>query len=287
MPLTLWGISGITALLFLSLLYLFFSFSEIKPNKTRTGLLREISYPDNSGKRLDAYFLGSSLTRGALLVFNSLENSIEKSNKGFNFKLVTGNGFSLNDFNYKIEEIKILKPKCLFIERNLISTDNFENPVLSFRHRLARIPVDFFNMRNLFRVNNNPVPENFIGQFEPDFITDKNNRMPKVKIRIRGMNEFLLWKRFFRTAEKSGIKIYLLEVPISVEAEMQLSNSLRQQINLLVSRYTEYYSIGYVDFSEKLSRTQYYIDGAHFNKPGADYYTDWLVNEIFKRELLK
>ena len=287
MPFSLWGISGITALLMLSFLYLFFSISEIKPNKTRTRLLREKTYTNDPEKRLDAYFLGSSLTRGALLAFNSLENSIKKSNKGFNFKLVTGNGFSLNDFNYKIEEIKSLQPKCLFIERNLISTDNFINPVLSFRHRLARIPVDFFNLRNLFKVNNNPVSENFIEQFDPDFIIDKNNKMPRVKIRIRGFNEFLLWKEFFRTAEKSGIKIYLLEVPISVEAELQLSNSLLQQINLLVTRYSEYYSIGYVDFSEKLTRTKYYFDGAHFNKPGADYYSDWLVNEIFNRELLK
>lgn len=287
MPLSLWGISGITALLILSLIYLFISLSEIKPNKIRTQLLREKTYINDPNSRLDAYFLGSSLTRGALLAFNSLESSIKKSNKGFNFKLVTGNGFSLNDFNYKIEEIKKLKPKCLFIERNLVSTDNFENPLLSFRHRLARIPVDLFNLRNLFKVNNNPGPENFIAQFDPDFITDKNNKMPRVKIRIRGINEFLMWKKFFKVAENNGIKVYLIEVPISIEAELQLSNSLKQQINLLITKYSEYYSIGYVNFSEKLTRTKYYMDGAHFNELGADYYTDWLVNEISKRELLK
>jgi hypothetical protein len=287
MPLSLWGFTGITALVLLSFLYLFFSISEIEPNKNRTRLLREKTYINDPDRRLDAYFLGSSLTRGALLAFNSLENSIKKSNKGFNFKLVVGNGFSLNDFNYKIEEIKNLQPKCLFIERNLVSTDNFENPVLSFRHRLARIPVDFFNLRNLFKVNNNPVSYNFIEQFDPDFITDKNNKMPRVKIRIRSINEFLLWKKFFKIAEKHDIKIYLIEVPISKEAELKLSSSIKQQINLLVSRYSENYSIGYVNFPEKLTRNKYYFDGSHFNKAGADYYTDWLVNEIFNRELLK
>jgi hypothetical protein len=287
MPLSLWGISVITALGILSLLYVFFSISEIEPNKNRTKLLREKTYIYDTNSRLDAYFLGSSLTRGALLAFNSLENSIKKSNKEFNFKLVVGNGFSLNDFNYKIKEIKILQPKCLFIERNLISTDNFENPVLSFRHRLARIPVDFFNLRNLFKVNNNPASDNLIEQFDPDFIIDKNNKMPKVKIRIRGINEFLLWKEFFKVAEKHGIKIYLVEVPISNEADLQLSNSLKQQIKLLITRYYEDYSISYVGFSEKLTRDKYYLDGAHFNKPGADYYADWLVNEIFNRKLLK
>lgn len=287
MPLSLWGISWITAFVILSFIYLFFSIAEIKPNKTRTKLLREKTYIHDPDSRLDAYFIGSSVTRGALLEFNSLENSIKKNNEKFNFKIVAGNGYSLNDFNYKIEEIKNLHPKCLFIERNFISTDNFENPVLSFRHRLARIPVDFFNLRNLFKVNNNPIPDNFIGQFDPDFITDKNNRRPKVKLRIRGINEFLLWRKFFKDAEKYDIKIYLLEVPVSVEAEMQQSNSFRQQISLLVTKYTEEYSIGYVGFSEKLTRTKYYIDGAHFNKPGADYYTDWLVNELFNRDLLK
>jgi len=287
MPLSLWGISGISALIILSILYLVFSISEIKPNKVRTRLLREKIFSDDPAKRLDAYFLGSSLTRGALLEFNSLENSIKKSKKGFSFKLVTGNGFSLNDFNYKIEEIKTLQPKCLFIERNLVSTDNFENPVLSFRHRLARIPVDFFDLRSLFKVNNNPVAENFTEQFEPDFTADKNNRMPKVKIRTRGINEFLLWKKFFKEAEKYNVKIYLMEIPISNEAELQLSNSLKQQTSLLLSRYSEYYSIGYVYFPEKLTRNKYYIDGAHFNKLGASYYSDWLVNEIYNRELLK
>jgi hypothetical protein len=287
MPLSLWGISGITALVILSFIYLFFSIAEIKPNKNRTKLLREKTYIHDPNSRLDAYFIGSSVTRGALLAFNSLENSIKKNNEKFNFKIVTGNGFSPNDFNYKIEEIKNLHPKCLFIERNFISTDNFENPVLSLRHRLARIPVDFFNLRNLFKVNNNPLPDNLIEQFDPDFITDKNNKKPKVKLRIRGINEFLLWKRFFKVAEKNDIKIYLLEVPVSVEVEMQQSNSFRQRISLLVTKYTEEYSIGYVGFSENLTRTKYYIDGAHFNKIGADYYTDWLVNELFNRDLLK
>ena len=287
MPLSLWGISGITALVILSFLYLFLSISEIEPNKNRTKLLREKTYMDDPNSRLDAYFIGSSLTRGALLAFNSLENSIKKSNKKFNFKIVVGNGFSLNDFNYKISEIKILQPKCLFIERNLISTDNFENPLLSFRHRLARIPVDFFNLSNLFKVNNNSISDNFIEQFDPDFLIDKNNKKPKVKLRIRGINEFLLWKKFFKVAEKYGIKIYLIEVPVSNEADLQLSNSLKKQINLLVTSYSEDFYIGYVDFSEKLTRTKYYIDGAHFNKLGADYYTDWLVKEFFNRDLLK
>jgi len=136
-------------------------------------------------------------------------------------------------------------------------------------------------------VNNNSISDNFIEQFDPDFLIDKNNKKPKVKLRIRGINEFLLWKKFFKVAEKYGIKIYLIEVPVSNEADLQLSNSLKKQINLLVTSYSEDFYIGYVDFSEKLTRTKYYIDGAHFNKLGADYYTDWLVKEFFNRDLLK
>ena len=62
---------------------------------------------------------------------------------------------------------------------------------------------------------------------------------------------------------------------------------MKRQTNLLVTKYSEEYCIGYVDFPEKLSRTEYYVDGSHFNKPGADYYTDWLVNELFNRKLFK
>ena len=287
MPLSLWGITVITTLLILSFLYLFFSISEIKPNKNRTRLLREKTYTHDPDGRLDAYFIGSSLTRGALLAFNSLENSINKSDKSFNFKLVTGNGFTLSDFNYKINEIISLQPKCLFVERTLISTDNFANPVLSFRHRLLRVPVEYFNLTKLIKINNQFLSDNPIGQFNPDFTTDKKNKKPVVKLRIRGSNEFLLWNKFFKEAEKYGIKIYLLEVPISKEAELQLASSLRQKTNLLITKYSQDYHIGYIDFSEELTRNKYYFDGAHFNELGADYFTDWLVNELSDRELFK
>jgi hypothetical protein len=287
MPLSLWGITGVSTLVILTLLYLTFSIGEIKPNTNRTEFLREKSIIYDPNGRLDAYFIGSSLSRGALLAFNSLDNSILKSNKRFNFKIVTGNGFSLNDFNYKIKEIKSLQPKCLFIERSLISTDNFENPVLSFRHRLLRIPVEYFNLNNLIEINNQFVSDNSNGQFNPVFTTEKNNKNPGVKLRVRGSNEFLLWNKFFRVAEKYGIKIYLLEVPVSYEVDMQLANSMKRQTNLLVTKYSEEYCIGYVDFPGKLPRTKYYVDGSHFNKPGADYYTDWLVNELFNKNLFK
>ncbi len=287
MPLSLWGFTGVITLVILTFLYLFFSVTELKPNKTSTELLREKSIIYDPDGGLDAYFIGSSLSRGALLAFNSLDNSIIKSNKRFNFKIVTGNGFSLNDFNYKIKEIKSLQPKCLFIERNLVSTDNFANPVLSFRHRLLRVPVEYLSLNYLIKINNQFVSDNSDGQFNPDFTTEKNNNKPGAKIRIRGSNEFLLWNKFFRVAEKYGIKIYLLEVPVSYEVDMQLANSMKRQINLLVSRYSEKYRLGYLYFPEKLTRTKFYVDGSHFNKPGADYYTDWLVNELFNRELFK
>ena len=58
MPLSLWGISGITALVILSFLYLFLSISEIEPNKNRTKLLREKTYMDDPNSRLDVYFIG-------------------------------------------------------------------------------------------------------------------------------------------------------------------------------------------------------------------------------------
>lgn len=287
MPLSLWGISAITALAILSLLYLFVSFCDIQPNKNRTKLLSERTYVYDLNRKLDAYFIGSSLTRGALLAFNSLENSTIENNKRLNCKIVVGNGFSLDEFNYKIKEIKILRPKCLFIESNLVCKDTYGNLVLSFRHRLSRYPVDLINMSNLIKVNNDFISANFNGQFDPDFKTDKNNKEPELKLRIRGINEFRRWKRFFKVAEEHGIKIYLIEMPLSIEAQKLFPNSIKQQINSLVDKYSEDYGVGYLGFPEKLTYTKYYIDGEHFNKPGADYYSDWLVNEIFNRKLLR
>ena len=287
MPLSLWGISALTAVAIVSLLYLFFSLCYIQPNKNRKKLIRERTYVYDLNKKLDAYFIGSSLTRGALLAFNSLEEITIANNKRLNCKIVTGNGFSLDEFNYKIEEIKILRPKCLFIESTLVCKDPYRNLALSFRHRLARIPVDLFNTINLIQVNNDFISANFDGQLDPDFKTDKNTKEADFKLRIRGSNEFLRWKIFFKVAEEHGIKIYLIELPISNEAEQYLSISDKQQINSLIDKYSEDYGVGYLGFPEKLTYARYYKDGAHFNKTGADYYSDWLVNEIFKRELLK
>ena len=287
MPLSLWGKSALTAVAIISLLFLFFSLCDIQPGKNRKKFLRERTYVYDLNKKLDAYFIGSSLTRGALLAYNSLEEITIENNRRLNCKIVTGNGFSLDEFNYKIKEIKILRPKCLFIESTLICKDPYGNLALSLRHRLARITVDLFNTFNPAQVNNDSLSANFDGQFNPDTETDKNKKEPDLKLRIRGSNEFLKWQIFFKIAEEHGIKIYLIELPISDEATQSLSNSFKQQINSLVNKYSEDYGVGYLAFPEKLTNTRYYIDGAHFNKAGADYYSEWLVNEIFNRKLLK
>ena len=287
MPLSIWGLSAITALAISLLLFLFFSFCDIHPNNNRMKLLMERTYIYDLNKKLDAYFIGSSLTRGALLAYNSLEKKTIENYKRLNCKIVTGNGFSLDEFNYKIKEIKILRPKCLFIESSLVCKDPYGNLIVSFRHRLARITVDFLNTINLIQVNSDFISNNNNGQFNPDLETDKNNKEADLKLRIRGSNEFPRWKRFFKEAEKHGVKIYLIELPLSNEAEKLLSISVKQQINSLVTRYSEDCEVGYLAFHEKLNYSKYYIDGAHFNKAGADYYSDWLVNEIFNGELLK
>lgn len=287
MPLRLWVMSAIVALATLIFLYLLFAFTDIQPNTNREKALREKSHSYNLNKNVDVYFIGSSLSRGALFAFNSLENSILKNDKRFNFKIIVGNGFSLDEFNYKIREIKALQPKYLFIESNLACIDIFRNPFLGFRHRLSRLAFDLINISNLVKLNDDFLVNNFNRQIDPDPKADKKNRDAELQIRIRGINEFYLWNKFFKEAEELGIKIYLLEVPRSAEAERHLPGSVKQQFNYLVDKYNTEYNVGFIGFHEKLSFTKYYVDGAHFNKLGADYYSDWLVNEIFKRELLK
>jgi len=287
MPLSLWGISVITALAVLTLLYLLFSFCDIQPNKNRIKLLSERTYVYDLNKKLDAYFIGSSLTRGALLAFNSLEKITIENNKRLNCKVVVGNGYSLDELNYKIREIKNLRPKCLFIEADLFWKDAYRSRALNFRHRLSRYSVDFLNTRKLINTGNDYISADLNGGFNPDFVTEGNNQDPKLKLRIRGSNEFYKWNRFFKAAKKHGIKIYLIEMPLSIEKEQFLSDPVRQQIMSLLDIYSEDYGVGYLDFPEKLTYSEYYIDGEHFNNAGADYYTEWLVNEIFNRNLLK
>ena len=142
-------------------------------------------------------------------------------------------------------------------------------------------------MSNLVKLNDDFLVNNFNRQIDPDPRADKKNRDAELQIRIRGINEFYLWNKFFKEAEELGIKIYLLEVPRSAEAERHLPGSVKQQFNYLVDKYNTQYNVGFIGFHEKLSFTKYYVDGAHFNKLGADYYSDWLVNEIFKRGLIK
>lgn len=287
MPLFLWGISVLSALAILSIIYLVFTFSSMQPGKNKTILIREKTHIYDLNRKLDAYFIGSSLTRVALFSFNSLENTIIKNYNRFNFKIAVGNGFSLDEFNYKVKEIKMLRPKCLFIESNLLCIDPYGNILSGFRHRLARIPVDLINTGRLNNVNAGFLTNNFNGQFNPDFKAEKNKREPESELRIRGSNEFPLWNRFFREAEKHGIKIYLIEVPRSIESEQYLSNSVKQKLTSLVEKYSIEYGVGYIGFPEKLSYDRYYFDRTHFNRPGAELYSDWLVNEILKRELLK
>ncbi|MCX6254892.1 MAG: hypothetical protein NTV31_10515 [Bacteroidia bacterium] len=287
MPLPLWGMSAITALAILVILFLLFNLSDKKPNVRKTKYLKEKTHRYNHNSSLDVYFLGSSITRNALFAFNSLENSIIKNNKRFNFKIVVGNGFSLREFNYKIKEIKTLRPKYLFIESNLACIDIYGNIVLSFRHKLSRIPVELINVGNSFKLNNDFLPDNNIDLINPSSKSNKNNKDSGVRLRIRKINEFFMWNKFFKEAENLGIKIYLLEIPRSYEAEQSIPIILRQQYKSLVNKYSSEFNIGHIDFPNKISYAKYYRGGAHFNKLGADYYSDWLVNELFKRELIK
>jgi hypothetical protein len=83
-----------------------------------------------------------------------------------------------------------------------------------------------------------------------------------------------------------GIKIYLLKLPRSLEAEKLMIKTFTEQYDELVKKYYKEYNIEYIDFPDKLSRDKYYIDQAHFNKFGSEYYSDWLITEFYNRKLI-
>jgi len=121
-----------------------------------------------------------------------------------------------------------------------------------------------------------------------DFDTNKTGYYDSFgeMFRVRSLNEFRLWSMFYKEAAGLGIKIYLLELPRSIEAERHLLVKFKEEYKELVRQYKTVYNIDYIGFTNNISQDKYYLDRAHFNKLGGDYYCEWLMNELCNRNLI-
>ena len=292
MPLFIWFMAFVIALVLLVALYLF--------EDTRGKRLRNMEsqnppveeYSNSDGSELDACFLGSSMTNCALIRYHSLDSIIDARKVRFNYKSFVGSRFSLEDLDNKIEEIRTLRPKYLFIESGIACYDFRADGFSRFRIWLSNVPLYFVLMVNqAFGLLDKPQPRSYFGQSEAklDFdnlYTDIDN-LANSNFKIRKMNEFPVWDLFFMQAPALGIRIFLLEMPRSGDAEKFIPARLNREYNSLVKQYYNQYGITYIDFPDHLDRNTYYMDRAHFNEPGSDYYCSWLLKEFCTRNLLK
>jgi len=284
------------AIFVLVVLYLLMKARDERLLSERLKEIRMVGSPRNQKKSLDAVFLGSSMTKHAFNDYNSLDSCLIRNKFKLNYQVVGIETYCLRDFNSMIKTIKTLRPRNLVIESNIacINLNVFFTPTNSinlvwfeiseFRRRLGRVPEYFLNAGNgTFDFVNNFAPKNLLRDEKPLHLDDYTIGK---KLTIRKIDEFPLWTKFFKEAQELGIKVILLEIPRSQEAENQLSVQFKQEYNDLVMQFHNFYKIDYVGFPDKIPQKDYYLDRGHMNETGADYYCDWLLKEFCLRKLI-
>ena len=294
MPLTLWAAALVIALLILYGIGYLYKLRDQRVGALNPRLAEYTSSPDDS---LKAYSLGSSLTKYALLQYNTLDSLLKLRNLELNYRVVVSAGSTLADFNSRIEEIIRLRPSCLFIESNLAcvhlqgnSKKEWVYKLSRFRTRLARIPFYIVKMKgDAYNLLENNVPEAFSDRnktkLDFDFIDEENLKLRGQVLRIREIGEFPEWASFFEMADSLGIRVCLLEIPRSEEAEKHLPEAFKKQHQMLIQQYADTFTIPLLEFPEELGYVEYYHDRAHLNRPGSFYYGDWLLNELVKLKI--
>lgn len=293
MPLKIWVVAFSLALGILAGIWQIYEVRDQKVGALRPRVIQKASAPKDS---IEAYFLGSSLTRYALLEYQTMDSLL--AGNVFHYKVVTGMGTNLSAFNSCLGEIKALRPKHLFIESN-VATLNYQGnsrkawqyALSRFRTRLARIPVYLTKMKGgALELLDRNVPEPFSNKFKTkldfDFIDERNLELRGQVLTVRKINDFPEWVRFFKDADSLGIHIFLLEIPRSREAEKHLPPELKQQYKALIDLFNNAYGISYLDFPEELGYVEFYHDRAHLNRAGSFYYVDWLLRELKSRQII-
>ena len=276
MPLKLWLWSLALSAFIISSILLILNYRTKYVISYQLNFIEHENDSEVKSERLDFYFIGSSLTEAALFRNNSIQ--IPDTLNGFkiSYKATIIGKSQLSDFNYKIDEIKKLKPKYLFIESNLSCINMKSN----LRARILLIPQNFMViMEKLF--NSTEINEQTTKN--PEEVVDLANG---ILFGVRKINEFPLWNKLYEEAHELGIKIIFLEIPRSIEADQLILDDFKIKYNNLIEAYKKEYDIDYIEFPNKISRDKYYIDRAHFNEDGSIYYSNWLVNEFKRRNIL-
>ncbi len=296
MPLVIWAGALVMALAILSGIWHLYSVRDQRVRALNPGLTEHSSSQHDTVK---AYFLGSSLTKYALIQYHTLDSLLKWQNKTLKYRVVVSAGTGLASYNSRIDEIINLRPSYLFIESNLACINYQGNSgkekvyqLSRFRTRLARIPFYIVKMKgNAFDLLETNVPEPFSDRnktkLDFDFIDEENLKLRGEVLKVRNIDEFPEWSSFFKAADSLGIRVFLLELPRSGEAEKHLPAGFKEQHQILINQYGEKYGIPFLDFPEELGYVEYYHDRAHFNKAGSFYYSEWLLRELGNLEIVE
>jgi len=282
MPLYFWGLIFLVAILMILISLFVFNYRTKYLLKLPKKVMEYTDVPKNNSP--DIYFIGSSLTRNALIQDSTFKKVLIE--KGFtpNFKIDIIGSSTFDDFNCQIDIIKKLHPHYLFIESNLACLKLTTN----FRGRLVQLPRNvIIELKKQLHSgkNNEGVASNDTNNPTYDFDNQEIDLSGTI-FDVNKIDEFPKWDSLFAEASTLGIKIFLLEIPRSIEAEQQLLTDIKKQQKELIDAYYQKYGIDFIAFPNKISRNNYYIDRAHFNSIGSRYYSEWLVGEFCKRTIL-
>jgi len=293
-PIHVWIKSLILAAVFFWAGFAYFAFLMAgQENKETDFSLTEDTYTNmGSGDyETDICFLGSSLTRCAFFRFGSLESGISGNMADLNYKGIVRRRVILNEYSGKIEEIRKLKTKYLFLESSIVCLNMFkgENEITFtfqslFNRYIARLALapryissHIWRMCELLFL---PVPpKNRVA--DADYWESYAKQAKRY--RVRSIHDFPEWNEFFEYARNNGIQVCLLELPRSQDGMDLLPEGLYEDYLELIGQYRDEYGIEYLAYPEILPHKGYFKDAAHLNRKGAELYSNWLVETITRK----
>jgi hypothetical protein len=242
--------------------------------------------------RTDAYILGSSLTERGFSTYGSLDSILFQDRLDVHYKMITRPYAVIGDFSPYLDEIMKAAPGVVLIESNIICADLYHRPSESLighlrqyraffrkiQKRLAELWLQSFS--GLFRES----PElRASGQgTAPDEKYWNAYKKGAKKFRVRRIDAFPEWNAFLGRARKAGIRVFLLELPRSREADRYVSKKFLEDQERLIRQFEERYHVIHLKFPRRLEQRAFFIDSAHFNRAGANLFSRWLVDRIWK-----
>jgi hypothetical protein len=244
--------------------------------------------------RTDAVILGSSLTERAFSTYGSLDSLLIHDSVKVNYQLITRPYAVLGDFSPLLGEIEKTAPRAVLIESNILCADlflrapeSFFGHLRQFRGYFRKLPKQMaaFWLRSFSRLFREP--ELFRASSPGMTIDEKywdTYKRRAGRYRVRRFDAFPEWNAFFDRAHEAGIRVFLLELPRSSEADRYVTREFLEDQERLIRRFEERYHVTALKFPGRLDQRTYFVDVAHFNREGSRVFSRWTVDRIWRNE---